>query len=120
MKASPIILLGLAIAGSFTASTQQNENKMEYTKSYYQDTVKKGKAVHYTEMQELVILSYTYDDRRNCRMEYVFSHPLPVCPERIKAIAVNLACRAGDPSRTIPRQPQKTGRDLSLPSAKFH
>lgn len=120
MKASPIILLAFAIAGSLTASTQQNENKLVYAKSYYQDTVKNLKAVHFTELPELVILAYTYDDRRDYRMEYIFSHPLPVCPEKIKAIAINLACRSGDPSRTITRTPQKTGRDLSRPSAKFY
>ncbi len=119
MKATLLILIAFAMAGNLPANTQQNENGKVYAKAYYQDTVKKEKAVQFTEMQELVIVAYTYDGRRNYRMEYIFSHPLPVCPERMKAIAVNLACPAGDPSRTIIRPVVKTERDLSRPSAKF-
>jgi hypothetical protein len=120
MKTTLLILIAFAIAGNLPANTQQNENGKAYAKAYYQDTVKKEKAVHFTELPELVILVYTYDERRDYRMEYIFSHPLPVCPENIKAIAINLACPAGDPARTITRPPQKTGRDLSRPSAKFY
>lgn len=120
MYISSVIALLFALALAHPAKVQQNGKDVGYKNTVNPVSVKKEREASFIEMKELVKVAYYYDYSRKYRVEYVFNHPQPICPESIKKIAINLACPAGDPSITRPGPPQKTGRDLSRPSAKFY